>query len=289
MGIMNKKNLLMTTLFAFLNSFSFASMAYEGGSVHQKESWFELHASIEYGVTSVVGHAIQFGSANPTFNLAKEGGQTTLFPFWRFGVEMQLLRYHTLELLYQPIYLDTQGVSAQNVQFDLTAFAAGTPIDSRYYFPFYRLSYFYHIVDDETVLFSMGGGLQIRNTTIAFASANGANRFATSNVGPVPLVTARFKYNFANGLWVVVDAGGIWAPIPGLNGSGSLVTGWLYDAAVQGGLDINDRFLLFMSARLIGGGANGDGVARDSGQTYSYNALNALNFSTGLTYHYPGI
>lgn len=266
----------------FLTSFTVWS-----ARASEMASGLKMNASFEYGFASVVTHVIQFGQANPGFDLVRDGGQSTLFPSWRASVAFNFLNGHTLELLYQPVYLDTQSTLRTNAAFDNVAFVSGTPINTRYYFPFYRLTYFYHFIDNGTIDLAGSLGVQIRNATIAFEAADGSGRFTTTNIGPVPLLGLRLKWNFSEHLWLASELAGLWAPIPGINGSGEPVTGWIYDGALLFGMNLSSHLAWYFSSRIIGGGAKGDGSARPSGDRYSFNDLNLLNVTTGLNFNYP--
>lgn len=249
---------------------------------------FQLVAKGQFGLTGVATNMIQFGNSGTLFDLTKAGGESVTYPFSRFALEMHFLDDHIFELVYQPYYIDTNVVLTANVTFDNKTFLSGENLDTRYNFPFYRLTYFYKIVNNDTWLFAAGGGMQLRNATIWFSSADGSQRFATTSLGPVPLVAMKTNYNFSDRWSMSAEAAGWWSPIPVLNGSGRQVTGWVYDAAIEAGYRVNRYMRWFLEARLVGGGAQGDtGLVAGRTDGYSYNNLNLVNVSTGLAFTLP--
>lgn len=253
-------------------------------SMAQATNWYKLDLNIEGGFSAIASHEYQSGHSGTRFNFVKQGNQSVLLPFWRSAVGLSIYDRHLVEFTYQPIFLDTQAVADNDLKFDNITIPKGQPFNTRYYFPFYRLSYLYRIFDRPSWFWSIGGGIQMRSATISFTQGDGSERFVQNNIGPVPLLQSRFKYQFENHLFVASDLAGWWSPIPVANGSDKQTTGWIYDVALQGGIGLREWLDVYLSARLIGGGADGDGSKRSSGDSYTYNNLNILNFSTGLTF-----
>ncbi len=195
---------------------------------------------------------------------------------------LNIHKRHDVEFTYQPVFLDTWAVAERDLKFDNVSISNGSSFQARYYFPFYRVSYFYRLFNGPKFMWSLGGGLQMRSANIAFVESNPKNAFVQSNIGPVPLIVTRLRYDFENRLFLSLDAAGWWSPIPVANGSDKMTTGWIYDTAIRGGIIATDWLDVYISTRLIGGGADGDGSKRASGESYTYNTLNILNFTTGV-------
>lgn len=244
-----------------------------------------IQATLEYGFVSVLTHTIQWGNEGTKFDYVKEGGQSVLFPYWRPSVELEFLRRHSIEFLYQPIYINTDTVLQRDLQTDSLIFNAGTPVHVQYYFPFYRLTYLYHFIASQRGQLSLGGALQIRNATIVFTSQDGSKRFDSRNVGPVPLIVLRGRSMWAWGGWFESQLGGIWAPLKYLNGSGTDVNGWLYEGHVRLGVHAGRRWAFFVGTRALGGGAIGSSKeVRPTGGSYSANVLNTLSATLGVMF-----
>lgn len=220
----------------------------------------------------------------------QEGGQSVLLPYWRPTLELEFLRRHSVEFLYQPIYIDTDIVTQRDLQTDDVTFAAGTPVHARYHFPFYRFTCLYHLIVNRNGQLSLGPALQIRNAIIVFTSQDGSNGFDSRNVGPVPLIVLRGRAISTWGGWLEGQVGGIWAPLKFLNGSTTTnINGWLYEGHVRLGLNVGQQWALFMGTRALGGGAIGDNSqARPTGGTYSSNVLNTLSPTLGITFRAGG-
>ena len=250
-------------------------------------SWHQFSLTFEGGLSAILTNEYQSGSAGTRFDFtdeAKEGG--FLFPNWRAALGLRLFQNHDFELTYQPVFLDTEGVAKRQLQFDNILVSKGDSFKARYYFPFYRFSYFYRIINQPNYFWSLGAGLQMRSVSISIFDENSRSRFVQNNIGPVPLLVTRFRYDFANRLFVATDIAGWWSPIPIANGSDKATTGWIYDAALQGGIRAQDWLDIYLSARIIGGGADGDGSERASGDRYTYNSLNILNFNAGFLFRF---
>lgn len=247
-------------------------------------------ATLESGFTSVLTHTIQWGENGTEFDYVQEGGQSVLLPYWRPTLELEFLRRHSIEFLYQPIYVDTNVVTRRDVRVDNVTFPTGTPLHAQYHFPFYRFTYLYHLIANQKGQLSLGPALQIRNATIVFTAQDGSSRFDSRNVGPVPLIVLRGRALSTWGGWFEGQLGGIWAPIKFLNGSSTTdINGWIYEGHVRLGLNVGRHWAFFMGTRALGGGAIGnDSDARQTGGTYSANVLNTLSPTLGVTFRAGG-
>lgn len=241
---------------------------------------------VEGGFSAILNNQYQSGKNGTLFSFTDDGKQNFLFPSWRASLGLSIYETHDVEFTYQPIFLDTSAVAERDLRFDNVTIAASNSFQARYYFPFYRLSYSYRLFSGTKFMWSVGLGLQMRSASIAFTSTeqNAVNSFVQTNIGPVPLILTRMRYDFENHLFLGLDGAGWWSPVPIANGSDKATTGWIYDVALKGGIRARDWLDVYFSTRLIGGGADGDGSERPSGEKYTYNTLNALNFSTGLTF-----
>ncbi len=153
----------------------------------------------------------------------------------------------------------------------------------KYGFPFYRFSYMYDFFADDKREVSLGLSAQIRNATIEFETADGSVLKSYRNIGFVPLLKARGRYTFDNGLFVGTEIDGIYAPIRGVNGSDNEVTGALVDASVRVGLKLPLKSEAFLNVRYLAGGAAGqsDPEAFSDGRTKNW--LHFMTVSLGGT------
>ncbi len=246
----------------------------------------QVRLAAELGMLAPLAHRLQFSKGNSRFDYVGEGGQDTLFFFARIAAELELAQRHTLTLLYQPLDLRTSAVAKRDLTIDNVSFPEGTPLDLRYGFDFYRLSYLYDFFPQARAELSIGASLQLRNAYIVFTSADGSDRVSTRDIGPVPLFKLRGKYVFDSGFWLGGELDGIYAPIKYLNGGASDVVGALLDLSVRAGFRITRALDLFLNVRYIGGGA--EGTSDDDagpGDGYNSNWLHFLTVSLGTEVH----
>lgn len=242
--------------------------------------WF---LGLEIGFLVVASHIVQLGNDGTRFDYRADGGQDILFPFFRLSTDLTFKGRHTIVFLYQPLKLTGETVLAEDTVFDGTVFPAGTPLNSTYGFPFWRISYLYDFLrrpDDEV---SIGVSLQIRNATIVFNSADGTLRADRRDIGPVPALKFRGRWGFESGVWWGTEIDGIYAPVSVINGSDSEITGALLDASLRVGYNFTDRVAGFFNVRYLGGGA----VGTESNPTppsdgYTKNWLHFVTVSLGV-------
>ena len=183
------------------------------------------------------------------------------------------------------VYLVLLGGPAapRSLRIDGATFRAGTPVNFRYSFPYYRAGWAYNVLSGVGRELAFGVSLQIRNATIDFATADGTLQRSRSDIGPVPLVRARGRFAFAGSGFVAFDVDGFYAPISVLNGSDNEVVGAILDASVRVGWRPRAHVDLFVSARYIGGGATGQGDPTPTSDGYQSNWLHFFALSVGAT------
>lgn len=247
--------------------------------------WLRASVVTEVGFVGVLSHKIQMSKDGTYFDYRGDGGQDTLTPFYRLSVELEFNARHRLILLYNPLELEGQTTLTQDTRFDGLTFPRETPLNSRYNFPFYRLSYLYDLSKSQRHELSIGATIQVRNATITFTSADGRLRRSSRDVGLVPALKLRGRYTFDNGLFLGGEADGIYAPVSGLNGSDEKITGAIADVSARGGLMLTDKIDTFLNVRYLGGGAvgtNDDDVRFGDG--YVKNWFHTMSITLGFIY-----
>ena len=246
-------------------------------------------AIAEVGFVDPIRHTIQFGKSGTSFDYVEDGGQDVLFPTLRLSVEAKLRGAHTFVFLYQPIDLLTTETLREDLTVDDVVFPAGTPVDFRYGFDFYRASYLYDFWShDPAEELSLGGGLQLRNAVIDFTSADGTLRRTNRDVGPVPLIKARIQQTLVDRWWWGAEADGMYAPVKYINGGRSDVEGAILDASLRVGYLVARPLDLFFNVRYLGGGAKGTSKAdseRGPGDGYTSNWLHFWSSTLGARVH----
>lgn len=242
----------------------------------------KVRTRVEVGFLDPMYHTVQFGSNGTTIDYVDEGGQDVLFPFVRPSVEA-LWGRHRVGFVYQPINLEGEVVTPRDwIIGDLT-FPAGTPVDTRYSFPFWRVSYGYDVLPDPDVELELGASLQLRDATITFTSANGLLRRAERDVGPVPILRARLRLPVTDGSWFETEVDGFYAPIKYINGGDSDVVGAIVDFNVRYGFQLGKDYDAFFNFRYLGGGAEGTSDS-EFGDGFTKNWLHFATVSLGFTY-----
>jgi hypothetical protein len=240
----------------------------------------------EFGLLDPLSHRIQFGRNGTEFDYVRDGGQDVLFPTMRFSLEGTYKKRHSLILLYQPIDLRTEETLRQDLVVDNLRFPAGTALNFRYGFDFYRASYLYNLLScrDDCEL-SVGASLQIRNAVIDFTSADGALRRSNRDVGPVPALKSRGRLYLGESAWLGYEADGMYAPVKYINGGKSDVVGAILDFSVRGGYDVAGPLGVFFNLRYLGGGAKGTSKSdarRGPGDGYTSNWLQFMTWTAGF-------
>lgn len=243
----------------------------------------QLRAGTEIGFVKVLSHRIQLGQNGTLFDYVHEGGQENLYPFNRLSLDLGIHNRHTVTFLYQPLDLRTQALLLRDVTVDSLTFPAMTPMNLRYFFDFYRLSYLYDFLPDAEKELSIGLSLQFRDASISFASQDGRLFRISQNVGPVPILKARLHLPFGRQSFVGAEIDGFYASDRIFNGAQFKFEGSILDASVRYGLKFNDWLTGFINWRFLGGGAKGNGYnAPGPSDGYTSNALGTGALTIGF-------
>lgn len=243
----------------------------------------ETVGTVELGYSAVVAHDIQFGKSGTRFDYVKEGGQDILFPFARAQVTVRTSPEDRFVFLYQPLELNTRVTLRKSLQVDDVAFEAGTPVDFKYSFPFYRFSWLRDMWSLDSTQVALGASLQLRNARIEFTSVDGTKHRSNRNVGPVPIFKFQTTTQLTDGVWWGTDVDTIYVPVRYLNGGSSDVVGSFHDVSVKLGFPVVSWLDAAFVTRYIGGGAKGTDKTPNAGSDgYADNQINTLNFSLAL-------
>ncbi|MEO0115100.1 MAG: hypothetical protein ABIK93_06445 [candidate division WOR-3 bacterium] len=161
------------TLIVLLTMIGFLPSNLKASFLNNPTNRFVFSVGTELGFVKVLSHKIQFSQDGTRFDYVKEGGQDILFPFSRLTAELEISRRHTLIFLIQPLEIRTEALLERDLVVDELTFPAGTPMDFKYGFSFYRLSYQYDFNRSPEKEIAIGLSLQLRNASISFASKDG--------------------------------------------------------------------------------------------------------------------
>jgi len=244
---------------------------------------YQFQAGMETGFVGIISHRIQLGLSGTEFDYVEEGGQKNLFFFKRFTAEFQFVDRHNIVFLYQPLNLVTEDILENDLVTDSLLFPAGTPMEFRYGFDFYRASYLYDFNKNPDAELAAGISFQIRNATISYAPKTGDSLRLTQNIGPVPILKFRFRQPFDNGTWLGFEADGFWADGRYITGSANDFMGAIFDVSARYGFKLRDGIDSYMNVRYLGGGARGQDESVDSyGDGYTDNWLNTVSLTLGF-------
>jgi len=291
---MKKVRITAIVLVVFLSLLGIGTpaSAQDYGFFNSPDSFFGFEASVEIGFFGFFFHKIQFGETTGTyFDYVKDGGQDVWFPFRRLSGDVLLGSRHRLVFLVQPIDIRTEvRVPAGGLTVDDADFKPGTPIELRYGFDFYRLSYLYDFFKDPRNELAVGASLQIRDAVITFSgedNSGGSLQRSERNVGPVPALKFRAKYYLSDFVWLGTEIDGIYAAGRGVTGSTEVSTdfvGAILDASLRAGFTPRPPVDVFLNLRYLGGGAEGtDTDDPGPGDGYVKNWLHAFSVSLGVT------
>ncbi len=260
---------------------SSTSAADESSWLNQADRPYAVTLRAEIGGLLPLFHTVRLGSDGTRFDYVDDGGQDVVFPYLRAQAEVAF-GAHVVTFLYQPIDIVTRVRLRRDVVLDEERFTAGTPLDLRYGFSFWRGGYLYDLFDAHDTELGLGAALQLRNATLEFSSADGMQRRAVRDLGPVPLLVIRGRSGLGGGFYAAGEAAGIYAPVRYLNGGDSDVEGAILDAAVQVGLELERGLEAFVTLRYLGGGASGTSRDKDEvGDGYTSNWLHFMVLAVG--------
>ncbi len=242
---------------------------------------YALQLDLEVGFLAPLSHTIQFGSDGDQLDYVAEGGQNNLFPLLRPTATF-LFKGARFAALWQPLDLRTTVSLDDDLQVNALTFPAGRPIDLRYGFSFWRLSWFQRAWQHGGSTLSFGLGLQIRNATISYTAVDGSLSESQRDIGFVPLLSGMWRHEGKGGAWFELQAEGFYAPIRYLNVRDVDVIGAIADIQVRGGLPLADPVDAWLGLRYLGGGASGTGTPEGTGDGYTDNWLHFLALTLGL-------
>jgi hypothetical protein len=251
---------------------------------------YEFRSGVELGFFGFFSNRIQFGrgDSGTQFDYVEDGKANILFPFRRLSAELHLKPRHTFDFLIQPIDVRTQATLRQMLVLDGDTFPAGTPMNLRYGFDYYRISWQYDLLPDPDRELAFGVSLQLRDAAIVFSSQDGTMSRSYTDVGPVPILRVRTRFPLTGSSWLGFEADGFYAQGKVITGSSNVEStfkGAILDASARYGMAFNDWLDGFLNLRYLGGGASGgqlDPENPDSGG-YTDNWLGA--FSVGLGFY----
>lgn len=186
------------------------------------------------------------GNTGTLFSLSEELDSDAAF-FWRARLTYRVGERHRLSVLAAPLRLESGGRLDRDLSFNGDSFAANTPLDTRYRFDSYRLTYIYDLHRSEKTILGIGFTGKIRDAAITVTGGGVTSEKA--NTGFVPLIHLAFHWQFSDAMGLLVQGDGLAAP-----------QGRAEDFLFAFTADVNANLRLKLGYRLLEGGADNDEV-----------------------------
>jgi hypothetical protein len=186
------------------------------------------------------------GSTGTLFSLVDDLDTETGFAF-RGRFTFEIGERHILSLLAAPLTLDASGSIDESVDFEGETFEAGTPLDARYRFNSYRITYRYGLYASER--FSTGIGITGKVRDAAIEISGGGKTREKKNVGFVPLVNFSLVLHVHPRLGLLLEGDALAAP-----------QGRAEDVLLAVLFDLDPDFGIRAGYRILEGGADNDEV-----------------------------
>ncbi|MDZ7796850.1 MAG: hypothetical protein U5N56_07325 [Candidatus Marinimicrobia bacterium] len=262
-----------------------------GSLINAPDRPVKIFFEVETGLVGVLNHYYQSGRTEEgatRFDFVNQGGQDVLFPFDRYNAGFTVKDKHKFGLLYQPLTVNTDVTFREDVMIDSTLFSAGTPMEIKYGFPFYRFTYSYFFVNNEKLQLAGGAALQVRNASIVFKAVDGSALSVAQNVGLVPSFNLYGRYTFDGGLFFSLDATGLYASSAVINGANFDFEGSLLDASLRMGYPLRKGMEVFGNLRFLGGTSRGESQYPAESwsvteERYGENFLGTMAFTMGIS------
>ncbi len=183
--------------------------------------------------------------------------------FVRGKVLYSLGSRNTLSVLVAPLTVKASGNLSKAVQFQDKTFSANTPLDAKWKFNSYRLTYRYDFAKSEEIEFGLGFTGKIRDAEIKLSG--GGQVSSKSNVGFVPLLNFRFLWNAGTTVAFLAEADALAAP---QGRAEDLLAAVLFKPF--------EGYIVRAGYRILEGGANNDEV-------YSFALFHYVAFGITIT------
>ena len=170
-------------------------------------------------------------------------------PFIRLRAGYTIAKRHTIIGLVAPltIFSRTNGYS-ENIEYQGIDFSSTLPLEVRYVFNSYRLTYRFHIVEKEKITFALGATAKIRQASVRLQ--NDLESSINTNLGFVPIINLYLNWRPIEKLGIILEGDGLAVP-----------QGRAEDFFVGAAYYVNDNLAIKGGYRLLeGGGTNPESI-----------------------------
>jgi hypothetical protein len=225
----------------------------------------EWSVAVESGVVFSAYNDVRIPNATGTEISLTDDLETDPSPYLRVRLTTVIAGRHTLSLLVAPLRLTADGSVEKVVDFNNEEFPAGVPLEARYRFDSYRLTYRYRLVRSERVTAGLGFTAKIRDAEVGLRGAGKKTEYL--NTGFVPLLNFSVRWSFACRLAIILEGDALASP----GGQGrveDVLLAFRYE---------RDHIGLSIGYRLLEGGA-------DVGDVYNFTMLHYVAAGMSFTY-----
>ena len=149
------------------------------------------------------------GNTGTLFSLVDDL-ETDPAPYFRVRLSYEVAEKHLLSLLAAPLRLDAEGTPDRSIFYEGETFEAGEPLEARYRFDSYRLTYRYRLYGSSKLRFGIGVTAKIRDASIRVEGA--ARSAEKKNTGLVPLLNFSLVYRFDSSFGIMLEGDALAAP-----------------------------------------------------------------------------
>lgn len=206
-------------------------------------AYAQLQLDVETGAALSGYNKVRIPGDGGTFIDFSESLVSTPTAFYRLRLSYTINDKHTISALFAPLTIRYNGEFGEELQFLGTTFAATQPLDVRYQFNSYRLTYRYNFPRTQHFQFGVGATAKIRDAAV---EVNGVTK---TNFGFVPLINFRAEWFAKEKLSVVLQGDALVAP-----------QGRAEDVLLAAQFYPNRLVTLKLGYRILEGGANNDEV-----------------------------
>lgn len=211
----------------------------------------DLTIDYETGALYVVQNDQRYGANGTFYTRSTVAQDRNLIAVQRVSAEARFADRHTVIFLYAPLDVSTRVTLDAPFTFRDTTFSAGRPVVHRYLFDGIRATYLYRFFENTSLKFDGGATLGVRNAEVSMLEASGDRFAAERDIGPVPALRGRLRYDAPNGLYALYDMDWLYTP----NGLTGGVRGGVVDTALTFGLPLQRGLDAFLRLRYLAGGA----------------------------------
>lgn len=209
------------------------------------EAAAEVHVWVEAGAVWQSRNDVQIPADTGTrFSLTDFGAGPAFGPRvylgYRFGER------HSVRALWAPLSLNLSGTPDRTIRFQSEIFSQGARLEALYRFNSYRLTYRYEFIRGEN--WTVGGGVTAKVRDAEIRLTQGGTEAARTDVGLVPLLHLRAKYEGGARWGGLLDIEALAAP-----------QGRAEDIALLATYRVDEDYELRAGYRTVEGGSEGGG------------------------------